>query len=485
MRADAAKEALTQIFVDLTRELAAEVVHAEAYLTEAPYRLRHLEQHFQRVDATLQKHYPDVYKRVQAVMSAAYDDALAKDTQFSGMARNVPGELDILTIQQQQMVLESELTAGFERAGATAKRVVGSMNLGREQRLVLEKAYTRYTLRGGSTDDLAREIFDGLNQTGGFDPAAPWANAVTGKLIQINGRNYNLASYSDLVAQHRVTQLGNAAVVNQAVQDGYDLFQVDDHNTTAEVCKPFEGTIWSKSGADPNYPALSTCPGSGIDGGPPFHPRCSHMLLPVIGSVRTDEERKYRATKATEKMRQKIEAYRAQNPPENNANIVSLDELDRVEGEFAVAGPVVKPVLKALRRPAKRFNSALANKPLTSSYKKRLQTMLLFRTRLMVGKLDKERAAKLKAAGDMLFVPPSGIEHMAKHAGKLSAQDYNKMQDVAQHATLYYDTKKRKNVARAPLDKDREYIMVFENGGVQQFEIRDIHKSDDKRYRRL
>lgn len=481
MRADAAKEALTQIFVDLTRELAAEVVHAEAYITEAPYRLRHLEQHFQRVDATLQKHYPDVYKRVQAVMPAAYDDALAKATQFSGMARNVPGELDILTMQQQQMVLESELTAGFERAGTTAKRVVGSMNLGREQRLVLEKAYTRYTLRGGSTDDLAREIFDGLNQTGGFDPAAPWANAVTGKLIQINGRNYNLASYSDLVAQHRVTQLGNAAVVNQAAQDGYDLFQVDDHNTTAEVCKPFEGTIWSKSGTDPNYPALSTCPGSGIDGGPPFHPRCSHMLLPVIGSARTDEERKYRATEATEKMRQKIKTYREQTPPWMNANIVSVEELERIAGGSEVAGSMLKPVLTAMSKPHRDFSTAMAEEPLSETYSNMKKELEKYAARVYVGRLNQDRAKQLGVAGSDLFAMPDVLGHIASH-DEVSINSLNNLSATAISGRLYRDKLRGTIVAISPASQKHVYLMAFSRGQIVTYLKRKAKEIKESRY---
>jgi hypothetical protein len=88
-------------------------------------------------------------------------------------------------------------------------------------------------------------------------------------------------------------------------------------------------------------------------------------------------------------------------------------------------------------------------------------------------------------AGDMLFVPPSGIEQMASRAGDLTAQDYSRMQQVAQHAPLYFDTEEKKIVARMPRDSKTEYLLAFENGGVRTFYFRKPLASDETRYKKM
>ena len=76
------------------------------------------------------------------------------------------------------------------------------------------------------------------------------------------------------------------------IEEGYLCVQIDYHNTTADICRPFEATIWSITGeAVGQYPPLSHC----LNGGPPFHPRCSHYVRPIDVEV---SGRKARVTDA-------------------------------------------------------------------------------------------------------------------------------------------------------------------------------------------
>jgi len=52
-----------------------------------------------------------------------------------------------------------------------------------------------------------------------------------------------------------------------------DLVQVSSHGTDCEVCKEFEGKVYSISGTHPLYPKLERKP--------PFCPGCRHSILPT------------------------------------------------------------------------------------------------------------------------------------------------------------------------------------------------------------
>lgn len=93
------------------------------------------------------------------------------------------------------------------------------------------------------------------------------------KFIYINGRNYNLKSYADLVAKTRLRVVQSEAVKNSCQEYNNDLIQISSHGTDCLVCLPYEGNVYSISGSHPTYPYL--------DAWPPYHPRCQHDALPT------------------------------------------------------------------------------------------------------------------------------------------------------------------------------------------------------------
>lgn len=93
------------------------------------------------------------------------------------------------------------------------------------------------------------------------------------QFININGRNYEMRAYADLVAKTRLRVVQTDAVLNSCKEFQNDLVQVSAHGTACLICEPYEGGIYSLSGKHPSYPYL--------DDYPPFHPRCQHSLLPT------------------------------------------------------------------------------------------------------------------------------------------------------------------------------------------------------------
>lgn len=93
------------------------------------------------------------------------------------------------------------------------------------------------------------------------------------QFIRINGRNYNLPKYADLVAKTRLRHVQSMAVKNSCQEYQNDLVEISSHNTVCDQCGIYEGNIYSVSGSHPKYPYL--------DAWPPFHPRCQHNAAPT------------------------------------------------------------------------------------------------------------------------------------------------------------------------------------------------------------
>jgi len=93
------------------------------------------------------------------------------------------------------------------------------------------------------------------------------------KFINISGRNYNLIKYAETVARTRLRIIQSEAVKNLCAQYDNDLIEISDHGTDCEICKEYEGNIYSISGKHPTYPFM--------EGWPPYHPRCEHSAGPT------------------------------------------------------------------------------------------------------------------------------------------------------------------------------------------------------------
>jgi hypothetical protein len=99
------------------------------------------------------------------------------------------------------------------------------------------------------------------------------------------GRAWDLDRYSEMVARTTTREAMTRGTVNRLREHDLHLAQVSAHNA-ADFCIFYEGVIVS---IDDNpyagYPPLSA-----INGGPPFHPNCVHVLTPFVLRLASDEE---------------------------------------------------------------------------------------------------------------------------------------------------------------------------------------------------
>lgn len=95
------------------------------------------------------------------------------------------------------------------------------------------------------------------------------------KFININGRNYQMTKYADMVARTRLRITQSEAVKNSCLQYDNDLVEISDHGTfcSSNICQPYEGNTYSISGKTPGFETIPEWP--------PFHPRCEHYASPT------------------------------------------------------------------------------------------------------------------------------------------------------------------------------------------------------------
>ncbi len=90
-----------------------------------------------------------------------------------------------------------------------------------------------------------------------------------------------------MVARTTTREAMTQGTIRRLREHDTQLAQVSSHYA-ADFCRNYEGVIVS-IGPEPHpvYPPISA-----IGGGPPFHPRCVHVLTPFVERLATVEERK-------------------------------------------------------------------------------------------------------------------------------------------------------------------------------------------------
>lgn len=98
--------------------------------------------------------------------------------------------------------------------------------------------------------------------------------ADNGQFLTINGRNYQISKYADLVARTRTREAQTIGTIRTVQEFGIDLVQWKASADACEVCLPFDGNIYSISGKSEDYPMLEESP--------PVHPHCTCTLTPYV-----------------------------------------------------------------------------------------------------------------------------------------------------------------------------------------------------------
>ncbi len=121
-------------------------------------------------------------------------------------------------------------------------------------------------------------------QKGSVAVARELQNRGISAFVDKAGRTWTLQEYGNMAVRTTARQAEVAAILTA---DDHDLWQIVKIGSTCPVCAPLEGRIYSKSGTNPEYPALSLAFGKVDPGGPEdlsntylnIHPNCLHSLI--------------------------------------------------------------------------------------------------------------------------------------------------------------------------------------------------------------
>lgn len=102
-----------------------------------------------------------------------------------------------------------------------------------------------------------------------------------------NGRPMKLESYATMVARTTTAEATNKGTMQTMKDLGRDLVRMTSHFSSCPICVVYEGRVYSMSGRDPDYPALSEA----FDGYGTIHPNCTHRLVPYIKEFDDDAEK--------------------------------------------------------------------------------------------------------------------------------------------------------------------------------------------------
>lgn len=169
-----------------------------------------------------------------------------------------PGELSAAFTGVHRSAVEVAVNALIGRLDAAVRTV------GREADDVFRQAGLRETalgnIMGADTRSTAKAIQERLveNEVAAF--------------VDRRGKRWRLEQYTTMVSRTTTREVQTVATVNGMREQNRDLIEISEHKGSCDICKPFEGNIYSLSGFDERYPLAPSLP--------PFHPNCRHVAFP-------------------------------------------------------------------------------------------------------------------------------------------------------------------------------------------------------------
>lgn len=120
-------------------------------------------------------------------------------------------------------------------------------------------------------------------------------NGVTA-FVDKAGREWSLQDYCNMATRTTARQAEVAAILTADPE--HDLYKIVKIGSTCPVCAPLEGRVYSRSGTNPDYPALAKAfgkvdPGGGDDLSNTYlniHPNCLHSLVKYTTMGKTDKQ---------------------------------------------------------------------------------------------------------------------------------------------------------------------------------------------------
>lgn len=215
------------------------------------------------------KNIPEIYEKW---IDASYDSVSAQYREAGKTPPEMIGATvtDDVAVQMARTNINSYLTDAIEQARERMQT---------EIRQAAMKATEEAITKGQTTKAMQKNLIAMLE-----------ANGVQSVPYIRNGKTcyMQLDAYAELVARTTEHEIRNTANINLGARIGNDLVKMSEHWGACPICTPYQGRVFSVSGANPYYPYLYDTPWSSVYQN--FHPRCRHVLTQYIEELHTPEE---------------------------------------------------------------------------------------------------------------------------------------------------------------------------------------------------
>lgn len=99
------------------------------------------------------------------------------------------------------------------------------------------------------------------------------------------GRDWSFDRYAEMLVRTKAVEARNAGMQDKMLQNGYDLVQVSDHNSSHQECADWEGAILSITGNTDGYDTTDDAEAAGL-----MHPNCEHAYNPIEPDLASQTE---------------------------------------------------------------------------------------------------------------------------------------------------------------------------------------------------
>ena len=261
------KEIATRRLASDARKLSSKAIKARMAMVEAERVLQQLDAaSAEWIAAYIPKSYrTGAVKAIKGLREIGVKGAFSFEPVFHEEAINV-----LMADMQDQL---QQVT---ENIGKNFRRTLRRTQLEAAMDKQITRQIAKAQITGATRRELSKNIARDLVERFGDKP------------LTINGKNYDIEKYAEMVARTKTREAVTAGSVNRYLEAGQDLVMITRHNTKCEVCGFYEGRVFSISGTSDKYPPLSQVEG----GGPPFHPNCLHNVAPFVERLATPAERR-------------------------------------------------------------------------------------------------------------------------------------------------------------------------------------------------
>ena len=250
---------------------------AKAFVLGDRAATRQLREALQDLSAGERASFGDVSKTFTAVNSTAMKGiAAAMDQTMRRVHGDLLRKLNLVVRETQVTLVSSQairdVTTGGILRGVAGRKVADDI--------------AAMILKRSTNPELKKRLRDV-----GFQPRqlTDFENVARGQVIQAGSKTMKVRDYANLVARTQMREAHKVGTIVRLQQNGIDHVQVSRHpQERKDECTPYAGKVFY-IGALPKDP-LGFPPLSGtVNGGPPFHPNCRHVLRPFVVPFQTEK----------------------------------------------------------------------------------------------------------------------------------------------------------------------------------------------------